>query len=102
MSIQRDRWERDSARFHGRVQAGRFAVSAMVFIVLLGSIALIRASGVTVRPISWLHSGAVASLSPQELAAAAADSLDGAMSAAGTGLTFEVIQRSSVNAREGG
>lgn len=87
--------------FHERLQPGRVLVVALIPILLLASVAFVRASGITSRPRLVL-AGAVANLTPAELAATAADALDLATAAGGPGYTFEIVQHGTVVAKADG
>lgn len=90
-----------AAVFHERLQPGRILVIALVPILLLASVAFVRASGIT-APSRLLLAGSVANLTPQELAAAAADLLESATATGGAGYTFEIVQHGTIVAKSDG
>jgi len=89
------------AAFHERIRGPRLLVVLLVPTLLLASIALVRATGLPTRPLSLLTAGAER-LAPAELQTRAADALEQATGAAGTGYTFEIVQRSTLVARPDG
>lgn len=102
MSTYRDRFDGPAAVFSDRLSGGRLLIIVLVPILLVASVALVRASGLTTRPTALLSAGAAANLSPSELAAGAADALNLATAVAGTGYTFEIVQHATVTARPDG
>ena len=88
-----------SSRGSRLADGARFGVVIVVTLAVLGAVAAVRASD---RPSSIALTGALADLSPAELTTAAADVLDAATAKGGTGYTFEIVQRSSLNQQPGG
>jgi hypothetical protein len=99
----RHRFDAPAAAFHARIQpGGRILVIALIPIVLLASVAMARASGVTTRPRLALTTAVGAELTPTDLPAAAADALEVATTLDGTGYTFEIVQHGTIVAKPDG
>ncbi len=88
--------------FSGRLQAGRIAITFLIPIVLLATVAFARSSGLASRPSSFLAPGAALTMTPAELQATAAQAIERAVGPSGTGITFEIVQRSALHARPDG
>lgn len=102
MTTDRIRFGAPGARYEGRLPGSRTLVLLLVPILLLASVALTRASGLTTRPAAVLAPGAAATMAPEALTASAADLLEQATRKGGTGVTFAVVQRSRIEARPDG
>lgn len=90
-----------AANFSGRLAGGRVMVALLVPILLVTSVALVRASGLTSRPRVALP-GAAANMTPAELVVAAADAFELATATGGAGYTFEISQTGTLVAKPGG
>ena len=92
----------DGARFQARLRPARAWLWLALPVVLLLAIAYLRVETQPLRP-TWVSlTGAAANLTPDELKGAAADILERTTRNGGSGYTFEIVQRSSINARPGG
>jgi hypothetical protein len=91
----------DAVSFEARLRSSRVAVFILIPVLLITSVTLLRASGITTRPVLAL-TGAARDLSPGELASAAADAFELATVVGGTGYTFEVVQHGTMVQKEGG
>jgi hypothetical protein len=98
MASVRVRPETERVVFRRRLQGARPIVLVLVPLLLLATVALVRASGLPARPLSLLTAGAER-LAPAELQTRAADALEQATGATGTGYSFEIVQRSTLVAR---
>lgn len=100
MDSQHLRPESDGAVFHERLRGTRLIVALLVPLLLLATVALVRASGVingaTLGPIG------AQSLDPADLTAAAADHLEDATKAGGPGYRFQIVQTSTMVAKPDG
>ena len=88
--------------FSGRLQAGRIALTILIPIVLLATVALARTSGLTTRPTSLFAPAAALTMTPGELQASAAEAIERAVAPSGTGIAFDIVQRSTLHARPDG
>lgn len=101
MDRYRARPEADAITFEASRGSKRLAVLILVPILLVASIAVLRASGVTTRPSIFL-TGAAKDMAPAELASTAADAFELATAVGGPGYTFEVVQHATLVARSEG
>jgi hypothetical protein len=92
----------DSASFHDYLGHGRAWLAVLVPILLLGSVAAVRGSGLAGWPSTSAFAGAAADLTPEQLTAAAADKLEDTTKAGGSGYRFEIVQTSTMVAKPGG
>jgi len=93
--------ETDGAVFHERLRGTRLIVALLVPVLLLATVALVRASGVVTGPTAVGLIGAQ-SLDPADLTAAAADRLEDTTKAGGTGYRFQIVQTSTMVAKADG
>jgi hypothetical protein len=70
--------------------------------LLLGSVMVLRANGLTTRPPARLNAAATASMSPASLTEAAATALEQATAAGAPGYTFDIVQHATLAAHPGG
>lgn len=101
MDSQHLRPESDSAVFHERLRGTRLIVALLVPVLLLATVALVRASGLVTGPTRVGLIGAQ-SLDPADLTAAAADSLEDTTKAGGSGYRFQIVQTSTMVAKPDG
>ncbi len=92
----------DGARFQARLRPARTWLWLAFPLVLLLAVASLRVETQPLRPTWQSLTGAAANLTPDELKGAAADILERATREGGSGYTFEIVQRSTINARPGG
>jgi len=92
----------DEAAFSARLTDPRAWLTALIPILLIGGLVLARAGSVPSRPTAVSLTGAAPNLAPDQLKAAAADTLEAATAKGGSGYAFEIVQRSTVTARPGG
>lgn len=91
----------DAVSFEARLRSSRVAVFILIPVLLITSVTILRASGITTRPVFAL-TGAAKDLPPAELASAAADAFELATTVGGSGYTFEVIQHGTMVQKDGG
>jgi hypothetical protein len=91
----------DSISFEVRFRSSQALVLVLIPVLLVASVAVLRASGLTTRPVLAV-TGAAKDLPPAELASAAADALELATTVGGSGYTFEVIQHGTMVQKDGG
>lgn len=101
MASERARPETQGAVFQERLRGTRLAVLVLVPAVLLATVAIVRATGLPTRPVSFLNGGAER-LAPAELQTGAAKAFEEAIASLGTGYTFEIVQRSALVSRPDG
>jgi hypothetical protein len=92
---------RDAA-YTARFGSARIVILVLVPVLLLAAVALTRASGQVSRPTSLLTPGAALAMTPAELQTTAAEAIERAVATGGTGITFDIVQRSTLHARPDG
>ena len=90
------------AAYTVRFGSARIVVLVLVPVLLLAAVALARTSGLTTRPTSLLAPAAALTMTAAELQATAAEAIERAVAAGGAGITFDIVQRSTLHARPGG
>jgi hypothetical protein len=83
------------------LHGSRVLVVALVPILLIATVTLVRASGLTSHLPAFLASGAER-LAPADLQARAAETLELATASEGNGVSFEIVQHSKLIARSDG
>lgn len=101
LDSQHLRTESDGAVFHERLRGTRLLVVILVPLLLVATVAAVRATGLPMRLASPLTAG-VEGLAPAELQANAADELTRALAKDGGGLVFEIVQWQTIQAKVGG
>ena len=97
-----DRSDVAAASFSGRLPRIRSGIAISVPLILLASVVLVRGNGLPTGAPSAATAGAVKTASPAELKAAAADVIERVTAPGGTGLSFEIVQRSTIKSRVDG
>ena len=87
--------------FDARINAGRVLVAVLIPALVLASVTVGRAALLANRPATSM-TGAARDMTPAELTAAAADALELATAADGTGVSFDVVQQATLVERAGG
>jgi hypothetical protein len=84
------------------VVAARVAIQLLVLLVVATFVVLARLGSFDPYDAVGAVNPAVAALSPDELKAAAADTLEAATNKGGSGYAFDIVQTSTITARPGG
>jgi hypothetical protein len=87
--------------FHGRLPGTRLLVLLLVPLMLIATVAAVRATGLATRPV-FVQTGGAEGLAPIELQTIAANAFEQAIASNGTGYRFEIVQRSTLVARADG
>lgn len=101
MDSHHGRTASDGAVFHERLRRTRLIVALLVPLLLIATVALVRASGmVNGSTVSGLIGAQ--SLDPTDITAAAADLLEDTTKPGGSGYRFQIVQTSTMMAKPGG
>jgi hypothetical protein len=94
--------EAPAASFNERLPSSRILVGVLIPVLLISAVVVARGNASRIANQVRAVTGAVTSMTPAELAATAADALEQAVGAGGSGITFEIIQHSTMVASDGG
>jgi hypothetical protein len=92
----------EAAFFNERLPSSRLVLSVLVWALLISLVVVARANLHRVTVEARAVTGAVASMEPSDVTTAAADALEQAVSLGGTGITFEIVQTTTIAKREDG
>jgi hypothetical protein len=92
----------DGAAFHARLRRGGKTLAVLLPILLLVGVAVGRATTVSTHPTVISLTGAVSDVSPDELKLSAAGVIQAAIADGGTGVSFRIVQRTTLHTKPGG
>jgi hypothetical protein len=92
----------EAAFFNERLPSSRLVLSVLVWALLISLVVVARANVHRVVAEARAVTGAVASMAPSDVTTAAADALEQAASLGGTGITFEIVQTTTIAKRDDG